>query len=1191
MIQTGTLVNNDYDVSVIVPYYNVEEYLQECLDSLLRQGDVKLQVILVDDGSPDNSAQIADAYAAKYDNFLSLHKTNGGLGHARNYGVDYATGKYICFVDSDDIVTDRTYEKMFRRAEKDGSELTICNVAKCNSYRTWSSNLHAKLFNQFYPVTHITKEPALIYDTTSWNKLILRSFYTEHGFRFPEGILYEDIPVTIPMHYLANQVSVLYHIGYLWRERDSVGKSITQETKSLRNLKDRVAILRMLDSFFDENVREDFLHVKKQIKALETDLSIFLNLCCEVSDEHLITMLDIINGYIKEAISPETLKLVDLPTRQKLEYAGAYDLEALRNLRAYQTDCYWNAPLREEDGRLLVKLPEDIFRITDRDVTEEVMKTRLRCQLHKAVFTDEGFSVTADIYRNRVNAQEIRSVTAYLYDDATGLSVPLTVAAGSGGDHKVQPEAAAADSDNEGSGLCGSISVTMEFNAGGSKHPFPADGDYMIVLRCETELSEDVCILSTDTCSEVSGKNRSSFFYGSTRVQLTFSEIRQPIFRVRTDEYNAETITSENGIVFFKLSRGGDGFYAVDSTGESFIRLENSGDVQFSLRLSALKENVSYRICRADDINMLRFREMTEPVLFRDKKMFLLNAGDEISLCGSMKSAELMLSRKRNITVLEESSNEKGALTIRARGYGLSASEGTEVTARLTADDPIQGTPLLLSETAAAVTNTSEAVCTFRFDLRDRRISTDLYTGIRNLHVDYLVNDEVVYSHSLISGVSFVHKFKYSDRTVRLSRNADSEVVMRVKQKLPEEENTDAKREALIARHYPEYMKEPLNPKRIIFESMWGKRYDCNPRALYEYIDENYPEYECIWLLNDPHVPIKGRGKRVLRGSLQSYYYLATAKYLVNNVNFPDTYRKRDGQIEIQTMHGTPLKTLGLDVTADFPNQSSVDSYLSRNSRWDYLIVQGRFMEDKAYDCFRFDKKFLRTGYPRTDSLFHSTDTEKEQIKKSLGIPLDKKVILYAPTWRVRNRFDLNLELDSFRQALQEDYVLLIRLHHLASNGSFCEDRQFVYDVTQYRSIEDLYQISDMMITDYSSAMFDYSLLDKPMIFYTYDMEEYCTQLRGLYVDFAQEAPGPIAADQYELTDAIINIEKATADCRERIDRFKDKYLMYENDHSCRTIIEEVFKPEAAENGSSAKNKGSAGVLLRKLRRLLKRNM
>lgn len=115
------------DISVIIPIYNVEEYLEECLESLLRQGSVNLEALMIDDGSTDGSGVIAKRYAQKYDNFHYHCIVNGGQGRARNYAVPFASGKYIIFLDSDDVIADGMYEKMFRLAEKNNSELTVCS--------------------------------------------------------------------------------------------------------------------------------------------------------------------------------------------------------------------------------------------------------------------------------------------------------------------------------------------------------------------------------------------------------------------------------------------------------------------------------------------------------------------------------------------------------------------------------------------------------------------------------------------------------------------------------------------------------------------------------------------------------------------------------------------------------------------------------------------------------------------------------------------------------------------------------------------------------------------------------------------------------------------------------------------------------------------------------------------------------
>ncbi|MCI8814508.1 MAG: glycosyltransferase, partial [Lachnospiraceae bacterium] len=134
------------DISVIVPVYNVEEYLEECLQSLRDQTKKNIEVIIVNDGSTDSSGRIAEAYARKYNNFLYYYKENGGLGCARNYGVKRANGKYIAFMDSDDVVSLDLYEKMFAYAQRDQSELTICNVLRFNSKKTWASGLHKRVF-------------------------------------------------------------------------------------------------------------------------------------------------------------------------------------------------------------------------------------------------------------------------------------------------------------------------------------------------------------------------------------------------------------------------------------------------------------------------------------------------------------------------------------------------------------------------------------------------------------------------------------------------------------------------------------------------------------------------------------------------------------------------------------------------------------------------------------------------------------------------------------------------------------------------------------------------------------------------------------------------------------------------------------------------------------------------------------
>lgn len=237
---------------------------------------------------------------------------------------------------------------------------------------------------------------------------------------------------------------------------------------------------------------------------------------------------------------------------------------------------------------------------------------------------------------------------------------------------------------------------------------------------------------------------------------------------------------------------------------------------------------------------------------------------------------------------------------------------------------------------------------TFHVDFASNETTKDLYWGTRTFVVRYGSQrkrdahvESTLYANKRVSA-----RFDSEWRGIQVYReNADASLVLKSSYRWPAGLVNVLQREAATAKLYERYRTEPINDKLIVFESMWGRKYSCNPRALYEYIDKHYPEYECVWSLVDECTPIKGKGRRVRRLSPEYFHWLATAKYFVNNVNFHDHYVKREGQMEIQTMHGTPLKTLGLEGPGEFPTSGLVDAYLRRTARWDYLVVQGQFME------------------------------------------------------------------------------------------------------------------------------------------------------------------------------------------------------------------------------------------------------
>lgn len=276
---------------MIVPVYNVENYLEECLDSLVNQSLKELEVIMVNDGSTDASGQMMDRYAAKYENFKAYHKDNKGLGSARNFGVNFAKGEYIAFLDSDDYVSPDAYRLMYETAKKTGSDLVIGNVKRFNSQTIFPSGLHRKVFKETILKTHITRNHELLYDTTVWNKLYKRSFWEKYDFKFPEGILYEDLPVTIPAHFLSSSTDVLEDFVYYWRVRDEGNKSITQQRNEVKNFQDRMTVIKMADDFFAKRQITGELYERKIYKDLSLDILLYLNELDRVDDQFIQVFL------------------------------------------------------------------------------------------------------------------------------------------------------------------------------------------------------------------------------------------------------------------------------------------------------------------------------------------------------------------------------------------------------------------------------------------------------------------------------------------------------------------------------------------------------------------------------------------------------------------------------------------------------------------------------------------------------------------------------------------------------------------------------------------------------------------------------------------------------------------------------------------------------------------------------------
>jgi CDP-glycerol glycerophosphotransferase len=362
----------------------------------------------------------------------------------------------------------------------------------------------------------------------------------------------------------------------------------------------------------------------------------------------------------------------------------------------------------------------------------------------------------------------------------------------------------------------------------------------------------------------------------------------------------------------------------------------------------------------------------------------------------------------------------------------------------------------------------------------------------------------------------------------------------------------------------------PVKEKRVVFDSNLGKSYAGNPRHIYEYlVSKGYDmKWDCIWFYENEKYNIPGMSRQVQYGRFRYLYYMATAKVWVFDSRQPEFLVRRKGTFYIQTWHGTPLKRLALDMDDVFMvGESDIRTYKEHFAHnvasWDYLISQNPFSTTTFRRCFDFHKEMLEIGYPRNDILFHeNTEESNIRYRKKMGLPLDKKIILYAPTFRDdefseddRYEFQPQISFQQMKEELGDEYVMIVKYHYLIMDAvDWTPYEGFIYHFDQSRDIAELFLVSDILITDYSSVMFDYSILRRPMFFFAYDFHKYKNELRGFYFSYRQEMPGPISSTTEELIEDIKNYNPK--EYEERYEKFHDKFNSVDDGNAAKKVME-----------------------------------
>lgn len=357
---------------------------------------------------------------------------------------------------------------------------------------------------------------------------------------------------------------------------------------------------------------------------------------------------------------------------------------------------------------------------------------------------------------------------------------------------------------------------------------------------------------------------------------------------------------------------------------------------------------------------------------------------------------------------------------------------------------------------------------------------------------------------------------------------------------------------------YREYYRcLPIKKNKIIFWANSFKQYGCSPKYITECLLKNYSEeFELVWVFEPGSIIPEGLDKKVKIVYFFSLEYLKelhTAKFVICNMRTGDSYywKKRSGQIYIQTWHSSlRLKKIEGDAAEHF-SKEYID-ICKRDSRKIDVILSGcKFSTEIFKRAFWYDGPILETGTPRCDLFFNDTESTKKKVYQFYNIPMDKKLILYAPTFRSNKPSDfLGMDFKRLKEALGDNWIVGARLHPNVLASVVPEG---AISMSKYSDMQELIGAADILITDFSSCMFDMAIAGKMCVLYAPDLEEYLEKERGLYFNI-RELPFPIAKNMEELNNILTRFDYSVY--QRNLNEFMSKIGSFEDGHAAERVCE-----------------------------------
>jgi CDP-glycerol glycerophosphotransferase len=1216
-----------------VPFFNNEDLLADCLDSIAAQSFTDLEVIMVDDGSTDGGAAIARAKASADPRFRLLQVPNGGPGYARNRGVEQASGEFLAFVDGDDMLPANAYELLMHALEQSGSDFASGNVFRVGPKGINPSALHSLAIKGRQTGTHVTRTPRLLYDVSVWNKLLRRSFWDQHKLSYPEGVVWEDIRLMTMAHVLARAVDVIPDTVYYWRERGQGSLSITQSRSSISNLRDRMTALNAIDAFIAVHSTAKLLRAHQR-KALKNDLWLYVQDLHKVTETYRAEFADLVNGYL-DRVGRRVLR--SLPATHKLAYhlvrIGA--TPQLAELAAWMMEQpVRQVPMVRRWGRLQadlpfrtsspVSVPARVFRPHWRDLDPYMQVDDIGWDHDRLVVTGRANVPSVDVAK-RGNTSKIVILRP------AGRRLPIVLPARS----FLNPEATALSEQErfnyDWSGFRFAVSPRW-FRRAGEWHcymlvrghgvwrparvhtpvPGPAERPPPRQVAPGVRFGARWAGLGLNVAlwrlgALIAGHAWQDAPPGDPAVRIDVElpaaqgaapdaagEAELVLVRNRgaaTRTFPAKALVcpagsaSPAGTVSPAGSASPDGTVSPDGSASPDGSMSPAGSVRAEsgpARFSALvplsdlagagdPADRAGRVAGDDAMAWDVYLKLAgwPPVrvawpegMPESRRLF----GRREAVIGRSRYGDLVMAERTPRPVIDEHEwQPDGRLVLRGSFLGAGGRYETVLRRIGSSDSHVIG--FLVEGDRFSIEADLDRMPFFGSAIPLRDGEWNLYVRPVGSGAETLA--ELKYDHDRLGDIAG-QRVPAGRKWYRFMVTGYDDPLITAEPRLRRTEQGNFSQRALRRGYYPLMLRTPVRDS-VLFISWKGKQCADNPLGIAEELRRRGDDREHLWAVTDWSVPVPVGGTAVLRGTQEYYEALARSRYLVSNDDMQAPFRKRDSQVYLQTWHGTPLKRIGFDISnPQFISGTAYFDHLARDvAQWDLLLSPNPFSTPIMRRAFRYEGEICEYGYPRND-LLRRADTPElaARVRDRLGLPAGKRVVLYAPTWRDnqvyangrRYRFDMRLDLERAWRELGRDHVFLIRgHHHMADDVPAGMRTGFALNVTAYPDITELFLVADVLVTDYSSAMFDYAVTGRPMLFFTYDLAEYRDSLRGFYFDFEAEAPGPLLATSAGLIEALRDVDSVAVSYRDAYRRFAARFSSLDDGKAAARVCDRLF--------------------------------